>query len=159
MLRLDTPSDFDTLYDIYMDKSINPYLSFEVLSKEEFRPIFNELIHDARLFIYEINKAVAATCIIRRLKRRCHHGAVLGTLATHPNLQGQGIGTRLVKEVLDLLKSEGLKRVELSYEADNPGARKFYERLGFQEEGVLKNWFKRKNEDHAIDEIIMAIAL
>jgi hypothetical protein len=39
-LRLGTISDFDELFDIYMDEKINPFLNFEIMKKEEFRKIF-----------------------------------------------------------------------------------------------------------------------
>lgn len=125
----------------------------------EFKPIFEELTHGNDLYVYEIEDRIAATCVIKRLSRRCHHVASLGTLATNPNLQGRGIGTKFMQEVMDVLKKEGIKRIELSFEADNLIGEKFYHKLGFKREGTLKNWFKRANEDHYVDEHIMAIFL
>ena len=49
--------------------------------------------------------------------------------------QGQGIGTALLEAVLDLADNWlMLRRVELEVYADNGGAIRLYERLGFETE-------------------------
>ena len=35
--------DIDFIYNVYMDKSINPYLTHPVMDKTSFLPVFNEL--------------------------------------------------------------------------------------------------------------------
>ena len=53
--------------------------------------------------------------------------------------QGQGIGTRLVKTLLDLADQWLLlRRVELTVLTENEGAKHLYERLGFVVEGCRK---------------------
>jgi ribosomal protein S18 acetylase RimI-like enzyme len=54
---------------------------------------------------------------------------VLMDIALVPAVRGQGIGTRLVQQVLDQAQAVG-HRVSLHVEADNP-ARRMYERFGF----------------------------
>lgn len=49
-----------------------------------------------------------------------------------PVCQGQGLGTKLVETLCDNLKKQGVKGLSLSVGADNSGALKFYERLGFE---------------------------
>lgn len=159
MLRKGIPSDFEALYEIYMDPSVNPYLSFEIMPPQEFKPIFDELTQENDLYIYEIERKIAATCIIKKLTRRCQHVALLGTLATHPHLHGKGIGTKFMQDIIRILKKEGFKRLELSFEADNLIGEKFYHKLGFKLEGTLKNWFKRAHDTRYVDEHIMALLL
>jgi len=159
MLRKGTFSDFEELYEIYMHPSVNPYLSFEIMPAQEFRPIFRELTNGNDLYIYELEDKIASTCIIKKLPRRCQHVALLGTLATHPSLHGKGIGTIFMQELINILKKEKFKRIELSLEADNLIGEKFYHKLGFRLEGTLKNWFKREHENHYVDEHIMAMLL
>ena len=50
-------------------------------------------------------------------------------IAVHPNYRGQGIGTRLLNQLLNHASSQ-LLSVSLSVRADNPALR-LYERLGF----------------------------
>lgn len=53
--------------------------------------------------------------------------------------QGQGIGTRLLQTLLDLADQWLLlRRVELTVLVENEGAKRLYERLGFEIEGKRK---------------------
>ena len=157
MLRKGTKADFDDLYEIYMDKSVNPFLGFETMSKTEFLPVFDELTSAHDLYVYELDGKIAATCRTTRYTSRRHHVASLETIATNPTFQRRGIGTTFILEVLEVLKKSGVKRIELSYEADNPKTGEFYQKLGFKHEGTFKDWFKRAGEDHYIDEHFMAL--
>jgi putative acetyltransferase len=158
-LRLGKESDFDQLYPIYMDKAVNPYLNFEMMSQEDFKPIFKELLECGDLYVYENQAQIVATCIVMRLKRRANHVASLGILATHPDFHGKGIGTLFIKELINKLKAMGIKRIDLCAEADNPKAIGFYQKLGFKLEGVLEKYFLRENENKYIDEHLMAMIL
>src|SRR6202044_226305 len=127
ILRKAKISDLDKLLPIYMDEKVNKFLNFEIMAKNEFENIFNELLSTDQLYVFENGQDILATCVVARQKRRAHHVASLGTLATHPKFQGQGIGTHFMKELFKKLKNEGVKRVDLCVEADNPVAQKFYE--------------------------------
>jgi putative acetyltransferase len=159
MLRLGTDKDFNALYPIYMHPVVNPYLSFEIMSKEEFLPLFNELIKSGTLYIYEnTDGQVTATCIVRRLERRSAHTVCLTTLATNPDFQRKGIGSKFVGELIkEIRKDEQIKRIELYAEIDNEIALNFYKKLGFQVEGCLKKYYKRAQDDHFVDELVLAI--
>jgi RimJ/RimL family protein N-acetyltransferase len=158
-LRLGTISDFDELFDIYMDEKINPFLNFEIMKKEEFRKIFDELMKSGELFVYESDNIIVATCIVMRQKRRANHVVSLGTLATHPKFQQQGVGTQFMQALINKVKTESIKRIDLCAEADNSVALNFYKKLGFQLEGILKKYFKRPNENQYIDEHMLALLL
>jgi ribosomal protein S18 acetylase RimI-like enzyme len=56
-----------------------------------------------------------------------------------PKLAGQGVGRRLLGEAVALLGQAGFGRMSLWVVADNKGARRFYERLGWREEPVRRN--------------------
>ena len=69
--------------------------------------------------------------------RRRHAGG-LGIMV-RTDCQGQGIGTALLEAVLDLADNWlMLRRVELEVYADNGGAIRLYERLGFETEGCKR---------------------
>jgi putative acetyltransferase len=159
MLRLGAEKDFDVLYPIYMHPTINPYLSFEIMNQEEFLPVFNDLLQLGDLYIHENSDGqVLATCIVCRLDRRCAHTICLSTLATNPNFQRQGIGTKFLRELInEIRKDEGIKRIELYAEVDNEIALNFYKKFGFQVEGCLKKYFKRAKENHFVDELVLAL--
>ncbi|CAF1438090.1 unnamed protein product [Rotaria sordida] len=159
MLRLGRDNDFDALYSIYMHPTVNPYLSFEIMSKEEFLPLFNELTTSGTLYIYENSDGqITATCIVERSKRRCAHVISLSTFATNPNFHRQGIGTKFIRELIhELRKDEQIKRIELFAEADNEIGLNFYKKVGFQVEGCLKRYMKRAQDDHFVDELVLAM--
>ena len=66
------------------------------------------------------------------------HGATLGILV-HTDYQDQGVGTALMKTLLDLADNWlMLVRVELEVFADNERAIHLYEKFGFEKEGLMR---------------------
>ena len=69
--------------------------------------------------------------------------------------QGQGIGTALLEAVLDLADNWlMLRRVELEVYADNGGAIRLYERLGFETEGCKREAAVKAGA--SVDTLVMA---
>lgn len=159
MLRQGNEKDFDALYPIYMHPTVNPYLNFEITSKEEFSSVFQELLESGILYVYEnADGQILATCIVTRFERRCMHTVCLSTLATNPNYHRQGIGTKFLRELIgEIRKDTEVKRIELYAEVDNEIALNFYRKFGFEEEGRLKKYFKRAKDDHFVDELVLAM--
>ena len=56
-------------------------------------------------------------------------------LATHPQLEGLGLATRLIHELDSLALTRGANRLRLAVELDNARARRLYERLGYRAKG------------------------
>jgi len=56
----------------------------------------------------------------------------LWQLATHPELQSHGIGTRLIRELEARVRGRGFDVAWLGVETDNLRARALYERLGYK---------------------------
>ncbi len=85
---------------------------------------------------------------------RLRHSATLG-IFVHNDYQGQGVGTLLIKTLLDLADNWLLLvRVELGVFTENEGAIRLYKRMGFEEEGIRRKAAIR-NGTYA-DEMIMA---
>lgn len=63
------------------------------------------------------------------------------TIAVHPDFQGKGIGRALFSTLLDEIKTSRreILRVELISRESNKKAIRFYESLGFRQEGRLEN--------------------
>jgi ribosomal protein S18 acetylase RimI-like enzyme len=63
-------------------------------------------------------------------------------LYTHPRGQGRGAGRALLERALDALRAAGRTQAWLNTEERNSGARRFYERLGWREEGSprVREW-------------------
>ena len=52
-------------------------------------------------------------------------------IVVHPEMRGQGIGTRLLSELNAFACQEGYNKIRLDVIDTNPAARRFYERNGF----------------------------
>ena len=71
-----------------------------------------------------------------------------------PPLQNLGIGTRLILAAEDILKSHGFRFAEIGAEKDNPGAKRLYERLGYQvTRDNLEGWDVTTPEGNVVHEI------
>lgn len=66
------------------------------------------------------------------------HGAVpeIGSLAVVPDRRGEGIGSRLVAAAERRVRERGGGAAAIVVAADNLGARRLYERLGYRDTGV-----------------------
>jgi putative acetyltransferase len=157
MRRLATPEDIDTVFAVYMHEKVVPFLGYDPMPLEDFRPIYQGLLDSGCFFIYEREGRVAGFYRATRYPGRVQHVACLGTLAVDPAFHGQGIALAMVSEAIDTLKAAGVKRIELFAESDNAPALRFYEKLGFEREGTLRKFYKRAGEADYIDEYVMAL--
>jgi RimJ/RimL family protein N-acetyltransferase len=82
------------------------------------------------------------------------HSGTLGMalLETH---RGRGIGRRLLAATVADAWRYGLHRIELAVLCSNVRARRLYETMGFQEEGVLHQYWKAR--DQFEDCVLMAL--
>jgi len=90
---------------------------------------------------------------VKNLSRIKHVGVLsMGILKDYQRL---GLGSALLKEAIAWSANLGLKRIELSVFASNKAARKLYEKHGFVEEGLKKN-FLRRTKTLFEDDVLMA---
>ncbi len=68
-------------------------------------------------------------------------------LAVAPSHQRRGVGHRLTGAILVSLRAAGVRTVFLEVRASNVVARRFYQRLGFQEVGRRRRYYRRPQED------------
>jgi len=85
------------------------------------------------------------------------HVVELRGLAVAPGRQGEGIGARLLEAAISRVRTAGARRLVLRVLASNPGARRLYERHGFEVEGTFREAFLL--EDAYVDDLMMALDL
>lgn len=156
MVRNITANDFDFIYGLYMNPVTNPYLLYELMDKESFTPIFNDLLKQNIIFIYADEEQNIGMFKLIPLHHRSKHINYIGGLAIHPDFAGKGFGSKMMTEIIDLGRQRGLKRLELSTATFNEKAIKLYERHGFAFEGIMKSYTYIQAEDRFIDEQLMA---
>ena len=89
------------------------------------------------------------------LKSICHVAQL--SICVHQSWQEKGLGTALIKQLIDWAKqSATIEKIELSVRASNSRAISLYKKMGFIEEGRLKNRIKI-DSSHYIDDILMAL--
>lgn len=64
--------------------------------------------------------------------------------------RGQGVGRKMMQALLERLEQAGAKAVTLEVRAGNRPAIALYETLGFQTEGIRKNFYDKPVEDALI---------
>ena len=151
--------DFDQVYEIYMDETVNPYANFEIMSKEAFHPIYVEMIERGGLQVYELEGEVIATLVVSRFQHRLKHLAYIGAFGIKRQYQGSGIGTKIMQELISNLRADGVRRIELRVEADNKRAISFYTKFGFEAEGTLRKYMKRDKDANYVDVHLMGLLL
>jgi len=73
--------------------------------------------------------------------------AFVQTIAVARDAQGQGLGARLLKALLDEAARRRVRRVALEVRADNGPAIGLYERFGFRREGVRRGYYSPSGTD------------
>lgn len=156
MVRLATSKDITFFYDLYMHPKVNAFLLYENMTLQQFEPIFNELVLDYLLYVFEVLQKPVGMFKFINLKHRNAHIAYLGGVAIDPTQSGKGYGALMMQEIIELGKSKGLLRIELSTDVANHKAISLYEKCGFKKEGVLQKYTHLKSENRFVDEAMMA---
>lgn len=159
MRRLASTEDQARVHAIHSHPQVSPFLTYEPMSLQDFGPVYAEMLASRAFFVWTVHGEVAGFYRITRYAGRASHVALLRTLAVDPEVQGQGIAQAMMEDALLHLRAEGVRRVELYAEADNPRALRFYERMGFVREGLLRGFYRRAGEDHDVDEVVMGLLL
>ena len=81
----------------------------------------------------------------------------LESLAVHPAAQRKGIGSTLLHHVISELKAASASLLRLEVRASNLAARHLYERAGFAEKGLRKNYYPAAQGGPAEDAILMEL--
>jgi ribosomal-protein-alanine N-acetyltransferase len=71
----------------------------------------------------------------------------IATVATAHNFRGKGIGERLMKQLLRDAYKEGARKSFLEVRRSNEAARRMYQKLGYQEDGVRPRYYEDNHED------------
>lgn len=78
-------------------------------------------------------------------------------VTVHPELQGQGIGSKLMKHFLQLARRHDADIVMLEVRPTNKPAISLYEKLGFNEIGVRRNYYPA--DEGREDALLLALSL
>ena len=97
---------------------------------------YDEICADAHqdLLVGELDGEVVATAQLTWVRHLTYVGGlmcVVESVRVRSDLRGRGLGHELMQHVLDLARSRGAARVELTTNAQRTRAQEFYRGLGF----------------------------
>lgn len=159
MRRLATPHDIEAVFSIYTHEKVVPFLTYEPMSLDAFEGVYKDLLGSGSFYVWDVEGTVAGFYKATRYPGRVQHVALLGTLAVDPGRHGQGVGHAMLTDAIERLKADGVRRIELYAESDNAQALRFYGKLGFVHEGTLRQFYKRADEAHYVDEYVLGLLL
>lgn len=125
----------------------------ETVAKNE--AFISNLSKDSHMLVAEVDGKVVGMAGLEHCSHpRKHHTGSIG-ISVRTDFQGRGIGTRLMEALIDLADNWlMITRLELTVLEGNAGAKRLYERLGFEQEGVKRMAVARGGR--YADEIMMS---
>lgn len=156
MVRSAVSSDFYFIYELYFHQDINSYLLYEMMEKPDFQAIFDALLSNNNLYIFEIGGEKVGMFKLVPLAHRTSHIVYLGGVAVHPQYSGRGLGFQMMNEIIALCQKQSYLRIELSTATINEKAIKLYEKVGFQKEGILRKYTHLKSKNQFLDEVLLS---
>ena len=98
----------------------------------------------------EENKLVGYICCMAVVDE-----ASINNFAVAPDHQAKGIGTKLLQEMIALLKKRGMERLWLEVRVSNDAAYNLYKKIGFTEIFRRKEYYHNPIEDAYIMELAL----
>ena len=90
-------------------------------------------------------------CVLGYIGSQTEMGeADMMNVAVHPEYRRRGIAQALVNGLIDALRCNDVTSLTLEVRATNEPAKRMYEKLGFQQVGVRKNYYRHPREDALI---------
>ena len=71
----------------------------------------------------------------------------INNIAVHPDVRRRGLGGLLLRESLDAARKLGARRATLEVRRSNTPALRLYEKAGFEEAGVRRQYYTQPAED------------
>jgi putative acetyltransferase len=145
VVRRAEAGDSDAIWRIYQDESAySGTLQSPCPSREEWRRRLAEPVEGDFILVACMGADVVGNAGLHRFKQpRRQHAMHLG-LAVREDFQGLGVGSALMKAMVDLADGWlNVTRLELTVYADNARALALYRKFGFAVEGTHKGYALR----------------
>ena len=84
---------------------------------------------------------VGYICGSIEIRRGVELGHII-SIAVDPSYRRKGIGRRLMEEVIEFYKRRGISVIYLECRVSNKVAQRFYEKLGFRKECIIKGYYE-----------------
>ena len=135
MIRLATEADIPAILDIYGPYVLNTAISFEytVPTLEEFTQRFHSVTAQFPWLVWEEEGKILGYAYGNLpFGRAAYRWVASSSIYLAPDARGNGIGTRLYAALEKLLTAQGYRKTYAIITSDNPGSRRFHEKVGFR---------------------------
>ncbi|MEZ6210623.1 MAG: GNAT family N-acetyltransferase [Phycisphaerales bacterium] len=109
-------SDFAALHRLYnLERDVNHQIGWDATDEEGFRAIFDEMVGSGEQFVVcGSDGGVIGAYRVHRFNHRMRHVAHIASVGLMGAHQGKGIGRRMMEGIIERLRGEGIKRIELT---------------------------------------------
>ena len=126
------------------------------LTLEAFVTKIGQLSASGSYVVADSGEEIVGHALLERMPLIALRHVARLTVVVHSGHTGRGIGTALIEHLQGWARAEGdVEKIELLVRATNTGAVKLYRRLGFAEEGRLRNRV-RLPDGQFVDDLTMA---
>ncbi len=115
---------------------------------------FEESLQQTYTFFYVAESpehSIAGYCCIERL----YEDAEIVNVAVHPQLRRTGIGAEMLREAIEKEREAGTRSIVLEVRKNNLPAIRMYEKAGFIQIGLRKNFYEFPTEDAVVMQLLM----
>jgi ribosomal-protein-alanine N-acetyltransferase len=142
-IRNGNSEDLASILDIEKKSFDDPYtLDMFVTLLESFPEGFR---------VYLVSDKVVGYCVTYPVKQK--RAMVIVSIAVHPDYRKRGIGTSLLKDSIlissKLHSAKAIDKLILQVAEENDAARSLYEKFGFKNRSLIKNYYGRRK--HGIE--------
>ncbi len=138
-IRKARPSDLNELLKLYdhLRGGLTWVKKAPVSATPAHKRALAQIIKDPRqhVLVAVERKKLVGTCTLYIMPRVYWSGspfAILDSIVVGAELQGKGVGTKLIKEAIKIAKKAGCSQVNLTSNTQRTRAHRFYESLGFE---------------------------
>lgn len=133
---LDSPEAYLTTYEIQAARPIEKI-------REQLKPEDGKFTLGA----FQADRLVGMVTFVREFKPKIIHKGNLYAMYVAPEARGQGIGKKLVTELIQRASQlSGLEQINLSVISENAAAKALYASCGFEVFGIERNAMKAGNQ-------------
>ena len=146
-VRLAGMQDFEKICQLIED-AVRVMNENMILQWDELYPsqkIIRDDILNNQMYLGEIEKQIACVFVLNQHCDEQYNSGewkytessfmVIHRLCVNPEFQNQGVGTRTMQIIEDMLKNDGIKAIKLDAFSQNPYALRMYEKLGYAKVG------------------------
>jgi [ribosomal protein S18]-alanine N-acetyltransferase len=142
--RVETAGDLDAVIEVEALSFTNPWTREMYLREMDHQRV--SYIHAIRARGGVHDGIVAGFCSFWLIFDELH----INNLAVRPEFRRLGMGTALLEHAMQAGASLGARHATLEVRRSNEAARRIYERLGFEEGGIRRNYYTSPREDALI---------